>query len=82
MTREEREETISTLEYIKEYCHYEYEKETIDKAIKVLEQEPKTGHWVDTGSGQKCSECGEIQYGYDNFRHFCANCGAKMDKED
>lgn len=47
----------------------------------VTPQKPKTGHWIDTGSGQKCSECGEIQYGYDNFRHFCANCGTKMDKE-
>jgi len=40
--------------------------------------EPKQGEWVDTGSGQECNVCHEIQYGYDNFRHFCANCGAKM----
>ena len=39
----------------------------------------KTGRWIDTGSGQECSECGEIQYGYDNFRHFCANCGRRME---
>lgn len=38
----------------------------------------KIGHWIDTGSGQECSECREIQYGYDNFRYFCANCGARM----
>lgn len=38
----------------------------------------KIGHWIDTGSGQECSECREIQCGYDSFRHFCANCGAKM----
>lgn len=38
----------------------------------------KTGHWIDTGSGQECSECREIQYGYDSFRYFCPNCGAKM----
>ena len=36
------------------------------------------GEWIDTGSGQECSVCHEIQYGYDNFRHFCANCGADM----
>lgn len=42
----------------------------------------KTGHWIDTGSGQECSECGEIQYGYDNFRHFCANCGSRMEVYD
>ena len=35
------------------------------------------GEWIDTGSGQECNVCHEIQYGYDNFRHFCANCGAK-----
>lgn len=40
MTREEREAAISTLEYIKEYCHYEYEKETIDKVQEALNQEP------------------------------------------
>ena len=37
------------------------------------------GEWIDTGSGQKCSVCREIQYGYDNYRHFCAACGAVMD---
>ena len=52
--------------------------DALDMAIKALEQDAKTGYWIDTGSGQKCSECGEIQYGYDNFRCFCANCGAKM----
>lgn len=52
--------------------------EALEMAIKALEQDAKTGYWIDTGSGQKCSECGEIQYGYDNFRCFCANCGAKM----
>ena len=38
------------------------------------------GEWRDTGSGQECSVCGEIQYGYDTGRYYCANCGAKMDK--
>lgn len=44
-----------------------------------IEAEPvKHGRWIDTGSGQECSVCGEIQYGYDNGRHYCANCGADM----
>lgn len=47
-------------------------------AIKALENERPKGEWIDTGSGQECNVCHEIQYGYDNFRHFCANCGAKM----
>ena len=38
----------------------------------------KVGHWIDTGSGQECSECHEIQYGYDNHRFYCGNCGARM----
>jgi hypothetical protein len=35
-------------------------------------------YWRDTGSGQECSACKEIQYGYDTGRYFCANCGADM----
>ena len=37
------------------------------------------GQWIDTGSGQECSVCGEVQYGYDSGRRYCPNCGAKMD---
>lgn len=44
-------------------------------------QERKKGKWVDTGSGQECSVCHEIQYGYDNFRNYCPNCGAEMEVE-
>ena len=56
-------------------CMMEY----LENAPSVNPQ--KVGKWIDTGSGQKCSVCGEIQYGYDNFRHFCANCGARMEDE-
>ena len=38
------------------------------------------GHWIDTGSGQECSVCGEIQYGYDSGRFYCQKCGALMDE--
>ena len=54
-----------------EKCEYRYLSEQI-------EPERKKGNWIDTGSGQECSECHEIQYGYDNFRYFCAFCGADM----
>lgn len=40
--------------------------------------EVRHGWWIDTGSGQKCSVCGEFQPGYDNYRNFCSNCGANM----
>jgi len=61
-----------------------YYKPLIKKIIETIEQdaiEQKIGHWRDTGSGQECSECGEIQYGYDSFRNYCPNCGAKMESE-
>ena len=60
----------------------------IHEAIEIVLNLPpvtpqtKTGRWIDTGSGQECSECGEIQYGYDSFRHFCANCGSQMEVYD
>ena len=69
----------------KENCIYKQglsggctEYETIMQLPPVTPKQ-RTGHWRDTGSGQECSECGEIQYGYDNFRKYCANCGAKME---
>ena len=55
----------------------------------VVEQMPSAdvapvvhAYWRDTGSGQECSICKEIQYGYDTGRHYCANCGAKMDGDE
>ena len=48
------------------------------EALPPVTPTEKMGYWRDTGSGQECSKCGEIQYGYDNFRKYCANCGAKM----
>ena len=66
-------------------------EEAVDRAIRATKrsviydieillpvQIQKKGEWIDTGSGQECSVCGEIQYDYDNYRHFCANCGADM----
>lgn len=59
-----------------------YYKPAIAEVINVLlidTQEVKHGRWIDTGSGQECSVCGEIQYGYDSYRNYFPNCGAKMD---
>ena len=42
------------------------------------------GEWIQLSTsdneyvGQECSVCHEIQYGFDNFRIYCAFCGAKM----
>lgn len=58
-------------------------------AMQVIDELPSAdvtpvvhAYWRDTGSGQECSACKEIQYGYDTGRYFCANCGAKMDGEE
>lgn len=48
------------------------------QGLPSAEPQRERGEWIDTGSGQECSVCHEIQYGYDNFRHYCPNCGAKM----
>lgn len=74
----------AVLEIIRK-CHCEeWVKADIGAPIEALQPvtpAEKVGHWRDTGSGQECSECGEIQYGYDSFRKYCANCGAKMGGE-
>ena len=57
---------------IKRYEEKEKNKVSNDNDIK------KTAYWIDTGSGEQCSNCKEIQYGYDNFRNYCAYCGSKM----
>ena len=59
--------------------------ETYAELYDILEQIPtadvteiNVGKWINTGSGEECSKCHEIQYGYDSFRRYCPNCGAKM----
>ena len=59
-------------------------REAVDriKDIKPADVAPVVhAYWRDTGSGQECSACKEIQYGYDTGRHYCPNCGAKMDAQ-
>ena len=63
-------------------------------AIKALEQEPKTGHWiyqgVDIGSNDEaypcyeCSNCNEISYilPEEIDYNFCPYCGAKMESDE
>lgn len=51
----------------------------IKMAIEALEQEPKTGQWIDTDNYYqrwKCSECG--YHTRDAAPPFCPNCGTKM----
>ena len=64
---------------------YEY----FQQAIKALEKEPKTGHWIATGAYftgaynsidyVECSCCG-----YESLEegNYCPLCGAKMESEE
>ena len=63
-------------------CEYRYWRDMRwEEETPTVDAEPvRHAHWIDTGSGQECSECHEIQYGYDSGRYYCANCGAKMDE--
>ena len=63
--------------------------EAFDMAIKALEQEPKTGHWiysraVNTGEivFSECSVCGNGESGCALRMNYCPNCGAKMEAEE
>ena len=54
--------------------------DTFDMAIKALEQEPKTGHWIPTYGNVKCSVCGSVKDSREvgKATHYCDFCGARM----
>ena len=83
-----KEEKIAELKDLKLYVRDTFMKRTadgyanaLDSAIKALEQEPKTGHWIksDIGGAKVCSVC-QAHMGLSNFK-YCPNCGAKMKGE-
>lgn len=83
-----------TKEEIIEFCEMKAELEPgnediYEAIIKVLEQEPKKGHWIeyswnDNGLarwGVECDKCHKkYKYGGEiwNNPNFCPNCGAEM----
>ena len=93
MTKEEAIIELSNLKTYKIKNKYaligEERFEALDMAIKALEQQPKTGHWiadvdrwgdiVTTVNGYRCSECNTFDTDKDNY---CPNCGAKMEVEE
>lgn len=87
-----REEAIK---YGIEWLEDEYldanDRAFIKIALEALEQDPKTGHWIEhpeieTSTPEylmfyECSECGDKQCFCKSDihkKHFCNNCGAKM----
>lgn len=84
-----REEIIDGLEIYtvgrlnKDIVHITVEElQKFIDAIKDLEQEPKTGHWINIDDIEsECSECGHREsnerFIFEDI-NFCAKCGAKM----
>lgn len=83
-----REEAIRRVECCRDFLANNYSDMgepnymALDMAIKALEREPKTGHWIlhkeisVFSDMYKCSECGIINGNH--FYNFCPNCGADM----
>ena len=81
------EEAINTINSLKQYYNDKNEdsyvgfdnedNEALTLAIKALEHEPKTGHWIAYTDHQACSCCGEWIAYYDDY-NYCPNCGRKM----
>ena len=77
MTREE------AIKWFRRNPFYHKDHKPFNMAIKALEQEPKTGHWIPLGNyddwgnerSYKCSECGDVDTYPDNY---CPNCGVRM----
>ena len=96
MTREETKvKTFDILRFIADNAGLSM-FEAIEKAYNMgaSEQEPKTGHWIEhpeieTSAPEyimfyECSECGDKQCFCKpdiHRKHFCNNCGAKMEEQ-
>lgn len=78
-----REEAIKRLKEARNTIQpFRYVDEAIDYAIKALEQEPKTGHWVKKSQygNDYCSEC-DYELLMRGKPKYCPNCGARMESE-
>jgi hypothetical protein len=78
MTREEAVNIMSQMIKDEEGFLSDNIVEAHKMAFRALEQEPKTGHWIDNKARTNlcnCSECGALSKAYSKY---CPNCGAKM----
>ena len=80
-----RKEAITVLNMVE--AHGSLVIQAKDMAVKALEQEPKTGHWIEHKhngiSHIECSECLSWFLQAHLLRNsYCPNCGAKMESED
>ena len=70
------------------YIHYDDVVKCI-KGMPPVRPQEQTGHWTALesrfalGDRVECSECGQVfVVGDDVSRHYCPNCGARMESED
>lgn len=80
MTNKEAKEKIfyQWQDFLEHNIDYAGISEAYKMAISALEQEPKTGHWIDTDEGFspcECSECKSVEF---KRSKYCPNCGADM----
>lgn len=84
MTREEKQKAIDALKIsapvraITQEEFYDY-VQAINQIMDWLEQEPRTGHWVDWDDGFSACECSECKHAEFTKSKYCPNCGIKMD---
>lgn len=92
-----REEAIEVLKDIYNYTRFDTytTNEARTMAIKALEQEPKTGHWIEKEHyfekcWAECSVCKKTASGHSkdtgwgfeySYTDYCPNCGARMESE-
>lgn len=77
-------EAISNLEDMKSYITSQAQLDSINLAIKALEERP-TGEWIENYDSQDgfswltCSLC--MTKAYEGY-NYCPNCGARMEAEN
>lgn len=82
MTREEAVEIIKReIEPVSDI--FPEVREALDMAVKALEEQPKTGEWIEvTNSHRECPYChtkwSYVENEVEFFDH-CPRCGAKME---
>lgn len=73
-------------EDVREMMRMEFDDDYADEAVDRLPAADvapvRHGRWIEAGSYQICSECGE-EHAWDEYRAtYCEDCGARMDGGD